>query len=372
MWLGLCTHRPLTKAFMDLFSAAQFGSLPLSNRLVMAPLTRVRAEADGTPTALIAEHYAQRASLGLMITEGTFTSPEGKGFAGQPGIVTDEHESGWARVADAVHAEGGLLAMQLMHAGRVSHTDINGTSRIVGPSAIAIDGQARTSEGKAAYETPEALTAEELPLVLEEFVLAAQRAVRAGIDAVQLHAANGYLLHEFLSPASNTRTDLYGGTPENRVRFVVEVVTAVAAAVGSDRTGIRISPERNIQGVAETDAADVAITYGLLADALAPLNLAFVDIMHPDPAGTLVQDIRARVGAPVIANTSFASPSSREESLALAEADVADAIAIGRAAIANPDVVERWRVGAAENEPDPSTFYGSGARGYTDYPRLSA
>lgn len=356
---------------MDLFSPAQLGALSLSNRLVMAPLTRVRAEADGTPTALIAEHYAQRASLGLIVTEGTFTSYEGKGFAGQPGIVTDEHELGWARIADAVHAEGGLIAMQLMHAGRVSHTEMSGAARTVAPSAIPIDGETRTAAGKLAFETPDALTLDELPHIVEEFVTTAQRAIRAGIDAVELHAANGYLLHEFLAPTSNVRTDEYGGSPENRIRFVVEVVTAVAAAVGADRTGIRISPERNIQGVIEEDTADVAITYGLLADALAPLGLAFVDIMHPEPASALVQDIRSRINAPVIANTSFASPSSREESLALAEADVADAIAIGRAAIANPDVVERWRVGASENEPDPSTFYGDGARGYTDYPRMS-
>ena len=356
---------------MDLFSPVDFGSLHLANRLVMAPLTRVRAGEDGVPTDLIVEYYEQRASLGLIVTEGTFTSQEAKGFTGQPGIVTDAQQAGWARVAEAVHAAGGLIAMQVMHAGRVTHSEISGEPRSVGPSAIAIEGETRTPNGKTAHQVPVGIPLDELPKVVDEFVTASQRALAAGIDAVELHAANGYLLHEFLAPSSNTRTDAYGGSPENRIRFVVEVVTAVVEAVGADRVGLRISPERNIQGVIEDDAADVAITYGLLADALAPLGLAFLDYMHPEPAGALAQDIRARVNAPFIINTGFASATSRDDALAIAAGDLADAVSIGRAAIANPDVVARWKAAAAENTPDPSTFYAPGAAGYTDYPVLA-
>ena len=357
---------------MDLFTPVEFGSLRLANRLVMAPLTRVRAGDDGVPTALIAEYYEQRATLGLIVTEGTFTSEEAKGFSGQPGIVTDEQQAGWARVADAVHAKGGLIAMQVMHAGRVTHTEISGAPRSVAPSAIAIEGDTRTPNGKTAHQVPVGIPTEELPAVVEEFVAASRRALAAGIDAVELHAANGYLLHEFLAPSSNTRTDSYGGSPENRIRFVVEVVTAVVEAVGADKVGLRISPERNIQGVIEDDAADVALTYGLLADALAPLGLAFLDYMHPEPSGTLAQDIRARVNAPFIINTGFAEATTRDDAMQIAADDLADAVSIGRAAIANPDVVARWKAAAAENEPDPSTFYGPGAEGYTDYPALAS
>jgi len=356
---------------MDLFGPVTLGSLQLANRLVMAPLTRVRAGDDGVPNDLLVEYYEQRAGLGLIVTEGTFTSEEAKGFTGQPGIVTDEQQAGWARVADAVHAAGGLVAMQVMHAGRVTHNDISGAPRSVAPSAIAIEGETRTPNGKTAHQVPVGIPLDELPAVVEEFVAASRRALAAGIDAVELHAANGYLLHEFLAPSSNTRTDSYGGSPQNRIRFVVEVVTAVVAAVGADRVGLRISPERNIQGVIEDDAADVAITYGLLADALAPLGLAFLDYMHPEPAGALAQDIRARINAPFIVNTGFASPTTRDEALAIAADDVADAVSIGRAALANPDVVARWKAAAELNEPDPATFYGSGAAGYTDYPALA-
>jgi len=357
---------------MDLFTPVEFGSLRLANRLVMAPLTRVRAGDDGVPTALIAEYYEQRATLGLIVTEGTFTSEEAKGFSGQPGIVTDEQQAGWARVADAVHAAGGLIAMQVMHAGRVTHSEISGAPRSVAPSAIAIEGDTRTPNGKTAHQVPVGIAAEELPAVVEEFVAASRRAIAAGIDAVELHAANGYLLHEFLAPSSNTRTDSYGGSPENRIRFVVEVVAAVVEAVGADKVGLRISPERNIQGVIEDDAADVALTYGLLADALAPLGLAFLDYMHPEPAGALAQDIRSRVNAPFIINTGFAEATTRDDAMQIAADDLADAVSIGRAAIANPDVVARWKAAAAENEPDPSTFYGPGAEGYTDYPALAS
>ncbi|WP_440709455.1 alkene reductase [Herbiconiux sp. YIM B11900] len=358
---------------MKLFTPLAAGALDLPNRLVMAPMTRLRADEQGVPGALIAEHYAQRASLGLIVSEGVFPSAESKAYAGQPGIATDEQAAGWRAVADAVHAAGGRIVMQLMNGGRVTHTAITGTERIVAPSAIAIDGETRLPNGeKAPYGLPHALTTEELPVIRDEFVAAARRAVDAGFDGVELHSANGYLLHEFLSPASNQRTDAYGGSPEARAAFGIEVARAVAAEVGADRVGIRISPSHNIQDVLETDADDVRATYDALLDGIAPLGLAYLSILHADPAGELVQELRSRFGGVVVLNSGFGEVTTREQALALVEDDVADAVAVGRPAIANPDLAERWRGGHDENTPDQATIYASGAEGYTDYPRLSA
>ncbi len=357
---------------VDLFTPAAFGDLHLSNRVVMAPLTRLRSGERGVPGDLVAEMYAQRAGLGLIVTEGTWPSQEGRGYAGQPGIVTDEQQDAWGRVADAVHAEGGTLVMQVMHAGRVSHTVVSETDRIVAPSAVAIDGEVHTPQGKLPYPVPHALSTDELGEVREQFVTASLRARAAGIDGVEVHGANGYLLHEFLSPASNTRTDGYGGDAAARARYVVEVVRAVAGAVGAGRTGLRISPAHNIQDVWERDADDVAATYGALADGIGDLGLAYLSVLHADPAGALVQDLRRRVGAPLVANTGFGAETTRETAAQLLTTGAADAVAVGRPAIANPDLVERWRTGAPENTPDGDTFYAGGAQGYTDYPRLSA
>ena len=355
---------------MDLFSPVQLGDLELANRIAMAPLTRMRSGADGVPGDIVVEHYAQRASAGLIVTEGTYPSHESRGYPGQPGIVTDEQAAGWARVADAVHAAGGTVVMQLMNAGRVSHTDITGTDRIVAPSAIAIDGEVHTADGKKPYPVPHALTTEEAVAVKAEFVAAARRAVDAGLDGVEVHGANGYLLHEFLAADTNLRTDVYGGSPEARARFVVEVVTEVAAEIGAGRVGLRISPSHGVQGVVEPDAADVHETYGVLVDALAPLGLAYLSVLHAEPAGELVQDLRTRFGGPLMANTGFASPTAREEAIGFVESGQAEVVAVGRALIANPDLVRRWVGGHEENEPDSSTFYGGGAEGYTDYPAL--
>jgi 2,4-dienoyl-CoA reductase-like NADH-dependent reductase (Old Yellow Enzyme family) len=357
---------------MDLFSPIDFGHLHLDNRVVMAPLTRVRSGAHGVPGDLVVEHYAQRASVGLIITEGTYPSAESRGYFGQPGIVTDEQEAGWRRVADAVHAAGGTIAMQLMHAGRVAHPDLTDTGRTVAPSAVAIDGEVHTQHGKSRHVEPHALTAAELVAVRDEFVAGARRAIRAGLDGVELHAANGYLLHQFLSPASNVRTDGYGGSPEARARFVVEVAQAVAAEVGGTRVGIRLSPSHNIQDVLEADEAETRATYFALLEGLAPLGLAYVSVLHADPAGELVQALRTRFDGGFIVNSGFGSQTTREEAVALIERAHADAVAVGRAIIANPDLVERWRHQAPENAPRPELFYSPGAEGYTDYPRLSA
>jgi 2,4-dienoyl-CoA reductase-like NADH-dependent reductase (Old Yellow Enzyme family) len=342
--------------------------MELPNRLVMAPLTRVRAGREGIPGPLVVEHYRQRASLGLIVSEGTYPSHAGQGFPGQPGLVTEEQLEGWANVTSAVHAEGGRIFAQVMHAGRVTHEATTGGHEVVAPSAIAIDGETRTYQGKKPFPVPRALTAEELPGIVEEFVRASRNAIAAGFDGVELHAANGYLLHEFLSPAANQRTDGYGGSPENRARFVIEVAEAVAEAIDAHRVGLRISPEHNIQGALEQDPADVRATYGHLVDGLAPLNLAYLSILHKEPTGALVQDLRARFNGTFLVNTGFGVVTSRDEATGLVADGHADAVVVGRPAIANPDLVRRWREGLPVNEPDSSTFYTDGAEGYTDYP----
>jgi 2,4-dienoyl-CoA reductase-like NADH-dependent reductase (Old Yellow Enzyme family) len=282
--------------------------------------------------------------------------------------VTDEQLAGWANVTAAVHAEGGRIFAQVMHAGRVTHQDTTGGYEVVAPSAIAIDGETRTYQGKKAFPVPRALTTEELPGIVQEFVTASRKAVEAGFDGVELHSANGYLLHEFLTPAANQRDDVYGGSPENRARFVIEVTQAVVDAIGADRVGIRISPEHNVQGALELDAADVRATYGHLVDALAPLKLAYLSILHKDPASELVQDLRARFNGTFLVNTGFGIVTTRDEATALVADGHADAVVVGRPAIANPDLVRRWREGLPVNDANPATFYTDGAEGYTDYP----
>ncbi len=305
----------------------------MRNRVSLAPMTRLRASADGVPGPIVAKYYEQRAGIGLLVTEGVFPSAESKAYPGQPGIVTDEQAAGWAKVADAVHAEGGVVFMQLMNGGRVTHTDITGTDRIVAPSAIAIEGDTRLADGsKVAYPVPHALETEELATVRDEFVKAARRAVDAGIDGVELHSANGYLLHEFLSPASNQRTDGYGGSPEARARFVIEVAQAVVAEVGADRVGIRISPAHNIQDVWEKDDAETRATYEALIAGLAPLGLAYLSVLHADPASDLIQDLRRAFGGTFIVNSGFSSMTTREEAVTAVDEGIADLIAVGRPA----------------------------------------
>jgi len=356
---------------VSLFTPTTVGDVDVRNRLSLAPMTRLRAGVDGVPGPIVATYYAQRAGIGLLVTEGVYPSAESRGYAGQPGIVTEAQAAGWAKVADAVHAEGGTIFMQLMNSGRVSHPGITGTDRIVAPSAIAIQGETRLPDGtKVAYAVPHALETAELATVRDEFVAAARRAVDAGIDGVELHSANGYLLHEFLSPASNQRTDEYGGSPEARARFVIEVAQAVAAEIGAGRVGIRISPAHNIQDVWETDDAETRATYEALVSGLAPLGLAYLSVLHSDPAGQLVQDLRGLFGGTFIVNSGFAKVTTREEAASAVDDGIADLIAVGRPAIANPDLVTRWQRGAAENEVHQETVYGGDERGYTDYPFL--
>ncbi|MEV8249411.1 alkene reductase [Microbacterium sp. NPDC076768] len=357
---------------MTLYESAVFGALQLSNRVVMAPLTRTRADNDGVPTTTMAEYYRQRAGQGLIVSEGTWPAFEGKSYPGQPGIVTEAQIEGWRVVTDAVHEAGGTIVMQLMHGGRVSHPAISGEPRVVAPSALAAPGQTHTAEGKVDMPVAHALTLDEIPEVVEQFAQAARNAIAAGFDGVEVHGANSYLVHEFLSPESNVRDDVYGGSPQNRARFAIEVTTAVAAAVGAERTGIRFSPQHEIPGVRESDDADAYATYTAVAEGLAPLGLAFVDVLHVDPKSDLVQQIRRVSGAPLIVNNGFSVATLREESEALVSEGWAEAVAVGRPVIANPDLVERWRNEAELNEPRPQFFYGSTAEGYTDYPSLEA
>lgn len=352
----------------DLFDSLTVGAWTLPNRLVMAPLTRNRAQGT-VPGDLAVEYYAQRASAGLIITEGSQPTADGQGYLDTPGFHAPEQVAGWRRVADAVHANGGRIVAQLMHAGRVSHPDNTGGERAVAPSAIAAPGEMFTADGPKPHPVPHALELDEIPGVVEGFVQAARNAVEAGLDGVEVHAANGYLIHQFLAPGSNHRTDAYGGSPENRARLAIEVTRAVAEAIGADRVGIRISPAHNIQGATEEDAADVAATYGLLVRELAPLGLAYLSVLA-EPRLDLVQDLRRAFGGVVIANDGFGDVTTRESAQEILDKDLADAVAVGRLFLANPDLPRRWRTGAELNEPDSDTFYGGGAEGYTDYPSL--
>jgi 2,4-dienoyl-CoA reductase-like NADH-dependent reductase (Old Yellow Enzyme family) len=354
----------------ELFEPIRVQSWDLPNRLVMAPLTRNRA--TGTvPGELAVEYYAQRASAGLIITEGTQPSAVGQGYLNTPGIHTPEQVAGWAGVADAVHARGGRVVVQLMHAGRVAHPDNKAGLETVAPSAFAAPGEIVTADGTKPYPVPRALETDEIADVVAEFVHAARCAVEAGLDGVEVHAANGYLVHQFLAPGSNTRTDAYGGSPANRARFAVEVTRAVAEAIGPERVGIRISPAHNIQGATEEDPADVEATYTTLVQEIAPLGLAYLSVLA-DPSLDLVQRLRKEFRGVLVANDGFGAVTTRESAQALLDADLADLVAVGRLFLANPDLPARWRTGAQLNEPNPATFYGGGAEGYTDYPALSA
>lgn len=363
-----------------LFETIRIGNHELNNRVTMAALTRQRAEEDGVPTDLHALYYAQRASAGLVVTEGTFPSFHSRAFPGQAGIATDEQQEGWRSVADAVHDRGGVIFMQVMHGGRTTHPTLTRGAVPEAPSAIA-KGSPVHSWNREKHEgpVPRALETAELPRIVAEFRDAARRAVAAGIDGVEIHAANSYLLHEFLAPSSNQRSDNYGGSPENRVRLVIEVIRAVAEEIGAERTALRISPMHNIQGVEETDPADITATYGALFDGVKDLDLAYVSMLKFDLEDEVAQYIRTRVQqdlrTPLILNTGFAVVTQLEEAEHLVADLGADAVAVGRMIIANPDLVERWRNGAELNEPDSDTFYygvDSLADGYTDIEPLYA
>ncbi|GGH64042.1 alkene reductase [Rothia aerolata] len=352
-----------------LFEPAQAGSIKLKNRITMAALTRSRAGSDGVPTELHREYYSQRASAGLVVTEGTFFDDVNRAFLGQPGITTDEQVAGWKKVADAVHQAGGTIVMQIMHGGRMTLPSINNGEQAQAPSAIAPDASLHGANGREEVPTPRALETSELPGIVQGFADAARRAVlEAGVDGVEVHSANGYLLHEFLSPSSNKRTDEYGGSPENRARMTIETVRAVAEAIGSERTALRISPQHNVQGVIENDMDDVKATYGALFEGIADLDLAYLSVLHADIDGELVAHLRTTFGGFTILNSGFGHYTELPEAQKIVDQNLADAVAVGRQMIANPDLVRRWNEGLELNTPNEATFYVPGAEGYTDYP----
>lgn len=354
----------------SLFDSLQLGRLTLPNRIIMAPLTRSRAGRDGVPTSLHETYYTQRSSLGLIVTEGVFPKVSRRAFPGQPGIDTAEQIAGWRRVADSVHEAGGHIFMQVMNAGRLSHASLQEGTEPVAPSAVASGTAVRDLESRKDCPVPRALDTTELPSIIDEFRHAARNAIDAGMDGVEIHGANGYLLHQFLSPNSNLREDSYGGSPEKRFRLIEEILRAVADEIGADRVAIRLSPQNNIQGIEEVDAADVLATYDGLLDATADLGLAYVSFMHANPAGDLMTELISRARANgrtrVILNHGFGQLPDRDAAERLIQQ--ADAAVVGRLAISNPDLVRRWQEGLPVTAPDESTFYTGGEKGYTDYP----
>ena len=350
----------------SLWDPVKLGNITLPHRFAMAPMTRSRAKPDGTPGDLAAEYYAQRASLGLIITEGTQPSDDGQGYTTTPGIYTDAHVAGWKKVTSAVHKAGGKIFFQIMHAGRMAHPDNTPHHRQpVAPSAMAPGQQMFTSTGMQDAPTPRALTTQEIKATVQDFRLAARRAIEAGADGVEIHGANGYLIQQFFAPNANLRTDEYGGSVENRARFALEVAKAVAAEIGAERTGIRLSPLNTAGGLAEgPEAGDL---YRYLASELNKLNLAYLHILHSGDE-KLVQDLRKAWTHSFLVNRPNATPENLDQDV---KTGLADLVPVGKMALANPDFVERFRKGAELNSPDFPTLFGGDAKGYTDYPALA-
>jgi len=361
----------------NLLSPITLGTKTLPNRVVMAPLTRSRAGQPGDiPTALNLEYYVQRATAGLIVTEATQVSRQGQGYAWTPGIYTDAQEAGWKNVVEAVHAKGGHMALQLWHVGRISHSLLQEDGAApVAPSALLAQNsqcfvvQPDGTPANVPCETPRALALEELPGIVAQYRQAAVRAKRAGFNFVEVHAANGYLLHQFLSTNSNQRTDAYGGSLENRARLTLEVLDAVIEEMGADRVGIRLSPHFAAHGIADAEAEASAL---YLANAFSLRGIAYLHIAEPDWAGgpELTDAFRAQLRSAFSGALIYCGGYTAAEADTLIEQGIADAIAFGRSFIANPDLVERFRAGADLNKPDRTTYYGGGAHGYTDYPTL--
>jgi N-ethylmaleimide reductase len=355
-----------------LFSPIRIGAIDLSHRVVLAPLTRMRADLPGNvPNGLMTKYYEQRASQGgLMITEATFISPTGNGGYASPGIFTDAQVAGWRNVVDAVHAKGAKILLQLWHVGRQSHVDLqpNGQAPIA-PSAIQGD-RALLPSGPATGSMPRAIELSEIPGLVDEYRRGAERAKAAGFDGVEVHGANGYLIDQFLQDNSNRRTDAYGGSVENRARFLLEVVEAVTSVWGGDRVGIRIGPSNKFGGMGDS-APDVTFPY--VARALARLGLAYLHVIEPRVTGNVSDDakrpvaagqLRPLFGGPVIAAGGFDAAGAE----AIIAEGHADLVAFGRHFLANPDLPERLRRRLPLNPYDRTTFYYGGTKGYADYP----
>ncbi|BDZ40180.1 alkene reductase [Microbacterium suwonense] len=353
------------------FDPIEVGALPLRNRIVMAPMTRSRAFRT-LATDDMAEYYAQRAGAGLIVTEGIQPSAIGQGYPATPGLHSAEQVESWRRVTDAVHANGGRIVAQLMHTGRISHPSNpeaagNGALIPVAPSAVRANGQIFTPTGRQDHATPTALTEDGIRDTIADFSSAAQNAIAAGFDGVEVHGANGYLLHQFLTTNANLRTDRWGGSPENRIRFAVEVTRAVTEAIGADRTGIRLSPNNRLGDTAEDDHTTL---YPLLVGELDKLGLAYLHLVDAGDPG-LTPRIREKWSSALILNASAPDISTHPERLRLVDDGAADLVSFARLFIANPDLVERLAAGAELAAPDMTKAYGGTAEGYTDYAPLS-
>ncbi|MFI1240997.1 alkene reductase [Nocardia salmonicida] len=360
-----------TAAQPSIFDPATLGALALPNRLVMAPMSRNRADADGSPTALMATYYAQRATAGLIIAEAASPNRVGTTFAGIPGIYTDAQIAGWREVAAAVHAASGRTFLQLQHGGRVGHPD-NGGAVPLAPSPVRLSSTIHTAAGSRDAVVPREMTVEDIGSTVADFAAAARNAIAAGFDGVEVHSANGMLLHQFLSDNTNQRTDGYGGSIAHRLRFTLEVVDAVVAEIGAERVGVRIAPGVGANDIVESDTAAL---YPALVAELNARGLAYLHVVFADPRSPVFQRIRQDWTGPLIANPvlGWGSPLPADGGKAAAEellAAGADLISLGRSFLANPDLVARLRDDALINPFDDAHFYGGDATGYTDYPVL--
>ncbi len=356
-----------------LFAPLRLGALSLPNRVLMAPLTRNRAHSDGTPKDLAVDYYRQRASAGVIFTEATQISAMGKGYIDTPGIHEDAHVAGWKAITDAVHGAGGRMILQLWHVGRISHVSmLPEGAQPLAPSAIRAAAQTFGPEGFVDCSEPRALATEDIPAVIEEYRAATRRAIEAGFDGVEVHSANGYLLDQFIHAHSNARGDAYGGSHANRARLTLEVTEAVAGVIGADRVGVRLSPIGTFNDMRSDDAE---AAFGAVIDGLDRLGLAFLHVVEKFPGievsaaeADVLERLRARWHGTYVANGDFDAARAAD----WIRRGRADAVTFGRPFIANPDLPERYRRGAPLNAPDPSTFYGGDARGYTDYAALAS
>lgn len=348
----------------NLFEPVQIGRYTAKNRIVMAPMTRNRSEADGTLNDMNVEYYRQRAGVGLIVTEGVQPSRVGQAYINTPGLHSAEQVEGWRKVADAVHEADGIIFAQLMHAGRIAHRFTTGTQP-VSASATTPPGEIMTTQGRVPYEEARALELNEIPDVVQEYVTAAKNAIEAGLDGVEIHGANGYLIHQFLSPHTNLREDEYGGSPQKRARFGVEVVRAVADAIGADRVGLRISPNTGAQGTNEEAGADSTATYDALLDGIEDLNLAYLSVLGNAEA-ELTKHLHERWEGPFLFNSGFETVTQLDDAKKTI-AMGADAVVVGRMLISNPDLAKRWQDGSTLRTPNPNTFYQGGREGYIEF-----
>jgi N-ethylmaleimide reductase len=356
--------------FTHLFTPLKLGALTIPNRLLMAPLTRCRADENHVPTALMAEHYSQRASAGLIIAEATAAMDGCSAFGAEPGIYNDDQVAGWKLVTDAVHAKGGQIVLQIWHGGRACHPALNGGKVPVAPSSIAItNDEVYTPQGKVPYTVPRELADAEIPAIIAGFKAAAVNAKAAGFDGVEIHAANGYLLDEFLRDGSNKRGGAYGGSIEHRARLLLEVLDATISVWDSNRVGLRISPLNSFNSMIDSDPIALATW---LATKLNDYNLAYLHVMRADfmgeQQGDIMTPIRSIYQGAIIGNMGYGA----EEAEAAISSGQLDAVAFGVTFLANPDLPARFAKNAPLNAPDPAKFYSTGAEGYTDYPYLVA